>query len=110
MAKVAATIGTIGSGAAGGTLTPSFAIGAGFGAVAGGLWAMLWPGAPPAAFALIGAAAFLAASMRAPLTALVLVLEFTNQGPSLVIPLMIAVAGAVVVEYLLGRRRFLGVD
>jgi H+/Cl- antiporter ClcA len=48
--------------------------------------------------------------MRAPLTALVLVLEFTNQGPSVVIPLMIAVAGAVVVEYLLGRRRFLGVD
>jgi CIC family chloride channel protein len=108
--KVVATIATIGSGAAGGTLTPSFAIGAGLGAVSGELWAALWPGAPPAAFALIGAAAFLAASMRAPLTALVLVLELTNQGPALVIPLMIAVAGAVVIEYLLGRRRFLGVD
>jgi CIC family chloride channel protein len=108
--KVVATIATIASGAAGGTLTPSFAIGAGLGAVSGELWAALWPGAPPAAFALIGAAAFLAASMRAPLTALVLVLELTNQGPALVIPLMIAVAGAVVIEYLLGRRRFLGVD
>jgi H+/Cl- antiporter ClcA len=110
VAKVAATIGTIGSGAAGGTLTPSLAIGAAFGAVTGGLWDVLWPGPPSAAFALIGAAAFLAASMRAPLTALVLVLEFTNEGPSLVIPLMIAIAGAVVVEYLLGRRRFIGVD
>ncbi|MDY7556026.1 chloride channel protein [Cryobacterium sp. 10C3] len=110
VAKVGVTIATIGSGAAGGTLTPSLAIGAAFGIVTGGLWGTLWPGTPVAAFALVGAAAFLGAAMRAPLTALVLVLEFTGQGPALLIPMTLAVAGAVVVEYLLGRRRFLGID
>lgn len=108
--KVAVTIATIGSGAAGGTLTPSLSIGAAFGAVTGGLWDLVWPGIPPAAFAVIAAAGFLAAAMRAPLTALVLVLEFTNEGPSLVIPMLLATSGAVLVAYLLGRRRNVEVD
>lgn len=107
--KVVATLGTIGSGAAGGTLTPSVAIGACLGAVTGGLWAMLWPGAPVAAFAFIGAAAFLASTMRAPFTALVLIVEFTGQGPSLLVPAMLAIAGSVMVSYLLGRWGITGV-
>ncbi len=108
--KVVATVGTIGSGAAGGTLTPSLAIGAVSGALAGAAWSALWPGVPPAAFALIGAAAFLASSMRAPLTALILVLEFTGEGPSMIVPMMLAIAGSVTVGYVLGRRRLTGVD
>lgn len=108
--KVVATVGTIGSGAAGGTLTPSLAIGAAAGALAGAAWSALWPGVPPAAFALIGAAAFLASSMRAPLTALVLVIEFTDEGPSMLVPMMLAIAGSVMVGYVLGRRRLTGVD
>jgi len=104
--KVVATTSTIGSGAAGGMLTPSLAIGACFGAVAGGVWVNLWPGPSVAAFAFIGAAAFLASSMRAPLTALVLVIEFTNQGPALIAPTMLAIAGSVTVGYLIGRSRF----
>lgn len=107
--KVLATTGTIGSGAAGGTLTPALAIGAAFGAVTGGLWGLMWPGGPPAAFAVVGAAAFLAATMRAPITALVLVLEFTNEGPALLVPMMVAVAGSVAVAYVLARRRVTGV-
>ena len=107
--KVYATTTTIGSGAAGGTLTPSIAIGAGLGAVTGGLWLMIWPDAHLGAFALVGAAAFLASTMRAPLTGLVLVIEFTRSGTSLIIPLVIAVATAVAVEYVLGRRRVIGV-
>lgn len=107
--KAAATVGTIGAGAAGGTLTPSLAIGAGLGLAAGAAWLLLWPGAPLAGFALIGAAAFLAVAMRAPLTALVLVLEFTNQGPALLVPLMLCVAGAVAVGYLVERGRVTGV-
>jgi H+/Cl- antiporter ClcA len=78
--------------------------------VIGGLWDMLWPGAPPAAFAFVAAAAFLASSMRAPFTALILVLEFTNQGPVLLVPMMLAVAGSVTVGHLMGRRRLAGVD
>ncbi|OIQ75752.1 H(+)/Cl(-) exchange transporter ClcA [mine drainage metagenome] len=106
--KVVATVGTVGSGAAGGMLTPSLAIGAAFGAVTGGLWTMLWPGPATTAFAFIGAAAFLASSMRAPMTALILVIEFTNQGPALLVPSMLAIAGSVLIGYLIGRRRLIG--
>jgi H+/Cl- antiporter ClcA len=107
--KAVATTVTIGSGAAGGTLTPSLAIGAGAGAVLGGCWSILWPGTPLAGFAFVAAAAFLAASLRAPVTALVLVIEFTGQGPALLVPTMIAIAGSVAVVYLLGRGRLVGV-
>jgi len=110
VSKVVATIGTIGSGAAGGTLTPSLAVGAAFGALTGGLWTLVWPGMPPGASALIGAAAFLASSMRAPVTALILVLEFTSAGTAMLVPMMLAIGGSVAVSYVLGRRRLTGVD
>ncbi|WP_285115863.1 chloride channel protein [Leifsonia sp. fls2-241-R2A-40a] len=107
--KAAATVGTIGAGAAGGTLTPSLAIGAGLGLAGGAAWNLLWPGAELPAFALIGAAAFLAVTMRAPLTALLLTMEFTNQGPDLLVPVMLCITGAVGVGYLLERTRVTGV-
>jgi CIC family chloride channel protein len=103
--KVIATTATIGAGGAGGTLQPSVAVGAAFGAATGGLWLMLWPGSPVAAFAVIAAAAFLASTMRAPLTALVLLIEFTGQGPALLVPAILAIGGSVAVSYVIGRRR-----
>lgn len=109
IAKALATTGTIYSGAAGGTLTPSLAIGATLGAVLGGAWTLIWPGSPIAAFAFVAAAAFLATSMRAPFTALILILEFTGQGPALIAPTMIAIAGSLAVSYLLRRRRIAGI-
>jgi CIC family chloride channel protein len=107
--KVIATTATIGSGGAGGTLQPSVAVGAAFGAATGGLWLMLWPGSPVAAFAFIAAAAFLASTMRAPLTALVLLIEFTGQGPALLVPAILAIGGSVAVSYVIGRRRLIDV-
>jgi CIC family chloride channel protein len=107
--KVVTTTATIASGAAGGTLTPSLAIGACLGAALGGLWELAWPGGPVAAFAFVAAAAFLASTMRAPFTAIVLVIEFTNQGPALLVPTMLCVAGAVTVSYLTTRWRVTGV-
>ncbi|WP_348788571.1 chloride channel protein [Leifsonia sp. NPDC080035] len=109
LVKTAATVGTIGAGAAGGTLTPSLAIGAGFGLTIGALWNLVWPGEPLVAFAFIGAAAFLAVTMRAPLTALLLMMEFTNQGPDMLAPVMLCIAGAVAVGYVLERSRVTGV-
>ncbi|HEU0206389.1 MAG TPA: chloride channel protein [Pseudolysinimonas sp.] len=109
LVKTATTVATIGSGAAGGTLTPSLAVGACAGAALGGVWELAWPGGPVAAFAFVAAAAFLASTMRAPFTAIVLVVEFTNQGPSLLVPTMLCVAGAVTVSYLLTRWRVTGV-
>ncbi|MBT1623878.1 chloride channel protein [Curtobacterium flaccumfaciens pv. oortii] len=101
------TSATIGAGAVGGTLTPSIAIGSAIGGGLGGAWLLLWPADGPglAAFAFVGAAAFLATTMRAPFTALVLVVEFTQEGTDILIPSLLAVSGAVAVGYVLARRR-----
>jgi CIC family chloride channel protein len=82
----------LGSGAAGGVFTPFLATGALFGACFGAIWIHMWPGTPIGAFALVGAAAMIGASMQAPLAGLVLVLELTHSGFSLAIPMMAATA------------------
>jgi H+/Cl- antiporter ClcA len=81
---------TLGSGAAGGVFTPFLATGAVFGAFSGVAWIHMWPGTPVGAFALIGAAAMIGASMQAPLAGMVLVLELTHSGFPLIIPMMAA--------------------
>jgi H+/Cl- antiporter ClcA len=106
--KAVATTGTIYAGAAGGTLTPSLAVGAALGAVLGAAWSLMWPGSPVVAFAFIAAAAFLASALRAPFSALILILEFTGQGPALLAPTMVAIAGSVAVTYLVNRGRVSG--
>ena len=68
------------------------------------VWRRFGVSAQPA-FAFIGAAAFLATTMRAPFTALVLVVEFTQQGTDILIPSLLAVSGSVAVAYVLARRR-----
>jgi H+/Cl- antiporter ClcA len=76
-------------------LTPGLCNGALLAIVLGGAWSALWPGTPPGAFAVIGAAAFLASSMRVPLTAVALVFEMTQPSQAFLIPILIAVAGSV---------------
>jgi len=83
---------TLGSGAAGGVFTPFLATGAMLGAFLGSVWVKWWPGSPVGAFALIGAAAMIGATMQAPLSGLVLVMELTHSGYGLLIPLMTATA------------------
>jgi H+/Cl- antiporter ClcA len=80
----------LGSGAAGGVFTPFLATGALFGAFFGAIWIHLWPGTPVGAFAIVGAAAMIGASMQAPLAGLVLVFELTHSGFSLAVPMMAA--------------------
>jgi H+/Cl- antiporter ClcA len=101
--KPLATAACLGSGARGGLLTPAVATGAVLGALTGDLWTQLWPGAPTGAFAMIGAAAVLATTQRAPLCAIVLILEFTHTGLDLLVPMLIAVAGAMVVSRWVGK-------
>jgi H+/Cl- antiporter ClcA len=86
----------LGSGAAGGVFTPFLATGALVGAFFGAAWSHMWPGTPVGACALVGAAAMIGASMQAPLAGLVLVLELTHIGFSLVIPMMAATVIATV--------------
>jgi len=88
--KPLATSLSLGSGAAGGVFTPFLAIGAVSGGALGVLWTHLWPGSPSGAFAIVGAAAMIGAAMQAPLAGLVLVLELTHIGFSIVIPMMTA--------------------
>ena len=101
--KPLATAACLGAGAIGGLLTPALATGALFGAFTGGLFDHLWPGAPIGDYAMVAAAAVLAVTQRAPLTALVLVLEFVRTGWSLTLPAIIAVALANVVAWLIAR-------
>lgn len=95
LAKTLTTLLTIRAGGWGGTLTPGVALGAGLGAVTGLAWSQIWPGTDLAAFVFIGAAVFLGASMKAPFTGLILVMEFTHQGAEILVPAVLAVSGAV---------------
>ena len=104
LAKTATTFLTIGAGGWGGVLTPAVALGAGLGAVIGLPWATAWPGSEIAAFAFIGAAAFLGTSMKAPFTGLILVIEFTGQGATILVPAVLAVGGATAAATWLSRH------
>lgn len=97
-----ATAGCLRSGAVGGLFTPTMTFGALLGGFLGHLWATLWPGAPIAGYAVIGAAAMLAAAMKSPLASIVLVLELTGGGLTLMVPLLVAVTGATLVCRALG--------
>ena len=101
--KPLVTAACLGAGASGGLFTPVMSTGAVLGGALGLGWSQLWPGSPFGAFAMIGAAAMIGASMQAPLAALVLVLELTHNGFELMIPMITATAVAtVVVRYIDG--------
>jgi H+/Cl- antiporter ClcA len=88
------------AGAEGGVLTPSLADGALLAIVLGGFWNMVWPNPQLGAYAIIGAAAFLAAAQKMPITAIVLIFEFTRIHFNFLIPILFAVTGAVGVSRL----------
>lgn len=80
----------LGSSASGGLFTPFMSTGAVFGGFMGIAWSHLWPGSPLGAYAVVGAAAMLGASIQAPLAGLVLVLELTHTGFKTMVPVMVA--------------------
>lgn len=90
VAKLFASVVTIGAGSAVGTLAPSLFTGAALGGAVGAI-AVEVLGMPSATgFALVGMAAVFAAVVRTPLTAIILVFELTGDY-DLVLPLMLAV-------------------
>jgi CIC family chloride channel protein len=88
--KILATSITLGSGGIGGVLTPSLFIGALLGGSLGSVVHHLWPTltATPSAYALVGMAAVLATITGAPLTAVLLVFEFTGDA-HILMPLLL---------------------
>jgi H+/Cl- antiporter ClcA len=95
--KPAATVLCVRSGAPGGLFTPSLTVGALLGAVLGHVWSWLWPGVPPGLFAVLGAAAVLAATTQGPISTVVLMMELTGRDRSFIVPMLLAVATATLV-------------
>ncbi len=89
--KIAATSMTVGSGAVGGVFTPTLFVGAALGSCLG---SQLHAWAPDlivsvTAFVVVGMGAFLSATTRAPLMAILMMFEMTRQY-EIVLPLMLA--------------------
>lgn len=90
VAKLLASVVSIGTGSAVGTLAPTLFTGAALGGAVGAIAVPALGLGSPTAFALVGMAAVFAAVVRAPLTAVILVFELTGNY-ELVLPLMLAV-------------------
>jgi H+/Cl- antiporter ClcA len=101
LAKLAATLATVGSGAVGGVFTPTLFLGAGLGATFALSLQQIGAGDdfPVAAFAVVGMGSMLAATTRSPLLAMIMVFEISLDY-SLMPPLMLA----CVVSMLVARR------
>ncbi len=89
------------TGTPGGLFTPTMTLGALLGDAMGQIWNHLAPFNPISGYALIGSAAFLGAATLAPLSSAVFLLELTQRADSLMVPLLIAIAGATITS-----RRF----
>ncbi len=89
--KPLATSFTLGSGNSGGVFAPSLFIGAMFGGAMGHLFELWFPSISggAGAYALVGMAAVFSATARAPLTAMLIVFEMSNDY-LIILPLMIA--------------------
>ncbi len=101
--KIVATSLTIGSGGSGGVFAPSLVIG---GLAGGAIGYTLHAYNPvffpnPAAFVLVGMAAFFSTAAKTPIASLVLISEMTG-GYSLLVPAMLAIA----VAYMFSSRRW----
>ena len=103
--KLAATASTVGSGAVGGVFTPTLLIGGALGALFGTGAHALFPSATadPHAYALVGMGAFLAGTIHAPLTAILIVFDMTLSH-EIILPLMIACVCAYTVAYAVRRE------
>jgi len=96
--KLIATAVSLGSGLVGGVFAPAMFLGACLGAIYGNVLAAILPAgteiAPAPAYAMVGMAAVLAGSVKAPLTAILLLFEMT-QNYHIILPLMAAVGVSV---------------
>ncbi|HTU71576.1 MAG TPA: chloride channel protein [Candidatus Baltobacteraceae bacterium] len=101
IAKPLATSLTLGSGGSGGVFAPSLFTGAFLGDAFGRLVHFMFPvwTAPGAAYGLVGMAALFAAAAEAPMTAILIVFEMSNDY-TIILPLMVCVVIATVI----GRR------
>jgi CIC family chloride channel protein len=98
LAKLIATLATVGSGAVGGVFTPTLFLGAGLGATFGLGLHELHGGEelPIAAFAVVGMGSMLSGTIRSPLLAMIMIFEISLDY-SLMPPLMLACVVSILV-------------
>ena len=103
--RMATTLLCFCSGAPGGIFAPMLALGTLLGTAFGSVSSMLFPvwQLQPGTFAIAGMGALLAASVRAPLTGIVLVLEMTDNY-QLILPMIITCLGATLLAQFLGGK------
>ena len=101
LAKLVATLATVGSGAVGGVFTPTLFLGAGLGAAFASALQQLGAGEdlPVTAFAVVGMGSMLSATTRSPLLAMIMIFEI-SLSYSLMPPLMLG----CVVSMLVARK------
>jgi chloride channel protein, CIC family len=105
LGRILTTLLCFGSGAPGGIFAPMLALGTLFGYAFGLIAENLLPGIQidPGMFAIAGMGALFSATVRAPITGILLVIEMTNNY-YLVLPLIITALGAVIFAQLLGGQ------
>jgi CIC family chloride channel protein len=103
--KILATSLTLGSGSSGGIFAPSLFIGAMAGGFFGVIVNSLFPGitAPQGAYALVGMGAVVAGTTHAPITAILILFEMSNDY-SIILPLMLACVFSTLVAHRLKRE------
>lgn len=101
--KMLATTFTLGTGNSGGVFAPSLYMGAALGGIVGTIAHAIWPTVVvnPGAYAIVGMAALFAGAARAPITAILIVFEMSNDY-KLILPLMLA----TVISTLLAENLF----
>lgn len=99
------TLLSFGSGAPGGVFAPTLAIGTLFGMLFGVIAQALFPDliTEPGAFAIAGMGGLFAATVRAPITGILLVIEMTSNY-EMILPLIVTCLGATMVAQTLGGR------
>ncbi len=104
-AKIIATSITLGSGGSGGVFAPALFIGATSGAFFGSFIHWAFPGwtGTPGAYALVAMGGLVAGTMRAPITAIIIVMELTGNY-EIILPLMITCIISTIMATKLSRE------
>lgn len=105
LGRLVTTLACFSSGAPGGVFAPMLALGTLFGTCFGVISAHLFPGLhlEPGMFAIAGMGALFAATVRAPVTGILLVIELTHNY-DLILPLLITTLGATMAAQALGGK------
>jgi len=101
--RVLATLLSFGSGVPGGVFAPTLALGSIFGMLFGLIAHWFFPGVvhDPGAFAIAGMGGLFVATVRAPITGILLVIEMTSNY-QMILPLIVTCLGATMVAHSLG--------